>query len=114
MKIAANGIGDSFLEYSLIQANIFARRIVLIHFSLQIKQKVYSIHTYSVHELTQVLVKMYRKMAKSNKFLKVFHFSIHQRFPDTKSSVVREMAVVYIRQKRGKHQFAKLASHDRE
>ena len=40
--------------------------LFLKHFSLQIKQNVYSIGTYSAPEATQILVKMYRKIAKSH------------------------------------------------
>ena len=42
--------------------------LFLIHFSLQIKQNVYSIGTYNSPEATQILVKMYRKIAKSHNF----------------------------------------------
>ena len=84
----------------------------LIHFSLQIKQNVYSIGTHSGPEATQILVKMYRKIAKVT-FLKVFHFSVHQYFPNTKKSVARAKTIEYISQKRGKHQIVKLESHDR-
>ena len=85
--------------------------LFLKHFSLQRNQKVYSIGTYSAPEAIQILVKMYRKIAKVT-FLKVFYFSIHQHFPDTKTSVVRAMDVEYISQKRGSHQIVKLANHD--
>ena len=62
MKIAHSGIGDNFLERSLNQTNISARRIVFQTFSLQIKQNVYLIGTYSAPVATQILVKMYRKI----------------------------------------------------
>ena len=42
--------------------------LFLIHFSLQIKQNVYSIGTYSAPDVTQVIVKMYGKTAKSHIF----------------------------------------------
>ena len=61
LKIASSGIGDNFLEHSLKQANIFARRIVFKHFSLQIKKNVSSIGTYSAPEATQLLVKCIEK-----------------------------------------------------
>ena len=65
---AGSGIGDNFLEYSLKQINIFARRIILIHFSLQIKQNVYSIGTYSAPEATHFIVKMYGKVPERHIF----------------------------------------------
>ena len=37
--------------------------LFLIHFSLQIKQNVYSIGTYSASDVTQIIVKMYGKIA---------------------------------------------------
>ena len=52
---ASSDIGDNFLEYSLKQVNIFERQIVS-HFSLQIKQNVYSIGTYSAPEATKIIV----------------------------------------------------------
>ena len=68
LKIAGSGIGDNFLEYSLKQANIFVRQIVSQTFSLQIEQNVYSVGTYRAPEAAQILVKMYRKIAKSHIF----------------------------------------------
>ena len=62
MKIARSGIGDNYLERSLNQTNIFARRIVFQTFSLQIKQNLYLIGTYSAPEAIQILVRMYRKI----------------------------------------------------
>ena len=43
-------------------------------FSLQIKKNIYSIGTYSAPEATQILVKMYRKIAKSHIFESVSFF----------------------------------------
>ena len=87
--------------------------LFLIHFSLQIKQNVYSIGTYSASDVTQIIVKMYGKSQKVT-FLKVCHFSIHQDFPDKKTSVVRAMVVEYISKKRGWHKVAKLVNRDRK
>ena len=42
--------------------------IFLIHFSLQIKQNVYSIGTYSASDVTQIIAKMYGKLAKCHIF----------------------------------------------
>ena len=42
--------------------------LFLIHFSLQIKQNVYSIGTYSASDMTKIIVKMYGKIAKSHFF----------------------------------------------
>ena len=42
--------------------------LFLIYFSLQIKQNVYSIGTYSASDVTQIIVKMYGKIAKSHIF----------------------------------------------
>ena len=42
--------------------------LFLIHFSLQIKQNVYSIGTYSASDVTQIIVKMYGKIVKSHTF----------------------------------------------
>ena len=74
--------------------------LFLKHCSLQIKQKVYSIGTYNAPEATQILVKMYRKIAKSHIF-ETISFFYSSNFPNTKTSVVRAMAVEYISQKRG-------------
>ena len=83
LKIAGSGIGDNFLEHSLKNKPIYLRDELLFkHCSLQIKQNVYSIGTYSAH---------------------IFHIFIHQNFPDKKTSVVRAMIVEYISQKRGWH-----------
>ena len=73
------------------------------HFSLQIKQNVYSIGTYSGPEGTQILVKMYRKIAKIAKshIFESVSFFYSPNFPDTKTSAVQAMAVEYISQKRG-------------
>ena len=40
----------------------------LIHFSLQIMQNVYSLGTYSASDVSQIIVKMYGKIAKSHIF----------------------------------------------
>ena len=72
----------------------------LIHFSLQIKQNVYSKGTYSFPEATRILVIMYRKIEKSHIFESISFF-VHQHYPDTKTSVVRAMAIEYISQKKG-------------
>ena len=74
MKIAGSGIGDNFLDYSSKQTNIFARRIVSQTFLLQIKQNLYSKGTYSAPDATQILVKMYRKIAKSHIFESISFF----------------------------------------
>ena len=42
--------------------------LFFIHFSLLIKQNVYSIGTYSTSDVTQIIVKMYGKIAKSHIF----------------------------------------------
>ena len=42
--------------------------LFLIHFSLEIKQNLYSTGTYSASDVTQVIVKMYGKIAKSHNF----------------------------------------------
>ena len=75
MKIAGSGIGDNFREHSLKQTNIYLRdELFLKHCSLQIKQNVYSIGTYSAPEATQILEKMYRKIAKSHIFESISFF----------------------------------------
>ena len=94
MKIAGSGIGDKFLETVKNKPIYLRDELFLKHCSLQIKQNVYSIGTYSAPEATQILVKMHRKIAES-------HIFYSQKFPDTKTSVVRAMAVEYIGQKRG-------------
>ena len=48
--------------------------LFLKHFSLQRKQNEYSIGTYSAPEATQILVKMYRKIAKCHIFESVSFF----------------------------------------
>ena len=47
--------------------------LFLIHFSLQIKQNVYSIGTYSASYVTQIIVKMYGKIAKGHIFESMLH-----------------------------------------
>ena len=85
--------------------------LFLMHFSLQIKQNVYSIGTYSASDVTQIIVKCMEKSQKVT-FLKVSHFSIHQHFPDTKTYIVRAMVLEYISKKRGWHKIAKLVNRD--
>ena len=87
--------------------------LFLIHFSLQIKQNVYLIGTYSASDVTQIIVKCMENRKKIT-FLKVCHFSIRQHSPDTKTSVVRVMVVEYISKKRGWHKIAKLVNRDRK
>ena len=87
--------------------------LFLIDFSLQIKQNVYSIGTYSAPDVTQIIVKIYGKSQKVT-FLKVHHFFIYQHFPYTKKSVVPAMVVEYISKKRGWHKIAKLVNHNRK
>ena len=98
MKIGGSGIGDNFLEHSLKQTNIFARRIVSQTLFATNKAKL--IFICSAPEATQILVKMYRKISKSHIFESI-SLSVHQNFPDTKTSIMRALAVEYISQKRG-------------
>ena len=75
MKIAGSVISDNFLEHSLKQTNIFARRIVSqTLFATNKAKNVYSIGTYSAPEATQIQVKVYRKMAKSHIFGSISFF----------------------------------------
>ena len=48
--------------------------LFLKHCSLQIKQNVYSIGTYSASEATQILLKIYRNIAKSHIFESISFF----------------------------------------
>ena len=58
LKIAGSGIGGNFLEHSLNKPIYLRDELFLKHCSLQIKQNVYSIGTYSAPEASQILVKM--------------------------------------------------------
>ena len=59
-------------------------KLFLIHFSLQVKQKVYLIGTYSVSDMTQIIVKMYAKIAKSDNFesMPFLHLSAFSGYKD--------------------------------
>ena len=56
----------------------------LIHFSLQIKQNVYSIGTYSASDVTEIIVNMYGKIATSHIFegMPFLHSSAFSRYKD--------------------------------
>ena len=73
MKNAGSCIGDNFLKHSLKQTYLHDE-LFLKHCSLQIKQNVYSIGTYSAPEATQILVKKFRKIAKSHIFESISFF----------------------------------------
>ena len=87
--------------------------LFLIHFSLQIKQNVYSLGTYSASDVTQIIAKMYGKIAKSHIF-ESMPFLHSSGIPDTKTSVVRAMVEEYISKNRGWHKIAKLVNLDRK
>ena len=87
--------------------------LFLIHFSLQIKQNVYSIGTYSASDVTQIIVKMYEKNRKKSHFFK-YAISPFICISDTKTSVMRAMVVEYISKKKGWHKIAKLVNRDRK
>ena len=55
-----------------------------VHFSLQIKQNVYSIGTYSASDVTQIKIKMYGKIAKSHIFesMPFLHSSLFSGYKD--------------------------------
>ena len=59
-------------------------KLFLIHVSLQIKQNVYSIGHYSASDVTQIIVKMYGKIAKSHIFesMPFLHSSAFSRYKD--------------------------------
>ena len=58
--------------------------LFLIHFSLQVKQNVYEISTCSAFEMTQNIVKMYGKIAKSHIFesMQFLHSSAFSGYKD--------------------------------
>ena len=58
--------------------------LFLIHFSLQIKQNVYSIGTYSASNVTQIIDKMYGNIAKSHIFesMPFLHLSAFSEYKD--------------------------------
>ena len=100
-----------FLNADLNQSLYVRDELFLVHCSLQIKQNVYSIGTYSASDVTQIIVMENRKKVT---FLKVCNFSIRNHFPDTKTSVVRAMVVEYIGKKKSWHKIAKLVNRDRK
>ena len=57
---------------------------IFIHCLLQIKQNIYSIVIFRAPVVTQFIVKVERKLKKKVPFLKVYHFSICQHFPNVK------------------------------
>ena len=58
--------------------------LFLIHFSLQIKHSVYLIGTYSASHVTQIIVKMHGKIAKSQIFesMPFLHSSVFSGYKD--------------------------------
>ena len=72
LKSRGSVIRITFLEYRTKQINIFARRNVFIHYSLQIKLNnyIYFIGIFRDPVVTQFIVKVhvYRKITKSHSF----------------------------------------------
>ena len=89
--------------------------LFLIDFSLQIKQNVYSIGTYSAPDVTQIIVKMFGKFAKRHIFERM-PFLNSLGFFGYKDVCPAVMVVeyMYISKKRGWHKIAKLVNHDRK
>ena len=58
--------------------------LFIIDISLQIKQNIYSIGTYSGPDVTQIIVKMYEKIAKSHIFesMSFLHSSAFSGYKD--------------------------------
>ena len=80
LKSRGNGIRNSFLAYRTKQVINFARRTVFIHFSVQIKQNLYSIGICRSPFVTQCMYsKSMKKNCKKSHFFKVDHFSISQQ-----------------------------------
>ena len=62
--------------------------MIFMHCSLQIKQNIYSIGIFRAPVVTQFIVKVYRKIEKVP-FLKNYHLSMSQHFPNVKVVVVQ-------------------------
>ena len=77
-----------FLNKKLSKPHFLCDEMIFMHSSLQIKQHVYSIGIFHAPVVTQFIVKVYRKIEKVP-FLKVYHFSISQHFPNVNVKVVQ-------------------------
>ena len=65
LKSRGSVIRNNFLEYRTKQATLFARRNDFMHCSPQTKQNIYSIDIVCALVVTQLIVKVKRKIEKS-------------------------------------------------
>ena len=77
-------LGIIFLNTEQNKSTFLRDEMFLIHYSLQIKQIIYSICIFRVPVVAQFIVKVYRKNTYSSIF-KVNHFSINKNFLNVKS-----------------------------
>ena len=77
LKSRGSVIRNNFLEYRTKQTHTLRDKMIFMHFSLQIKQNIYSIAIFRARVVTQFIVKVKRKIEKVP-FLKVYLFSISQ------------------------------------
>ena len=83
-------LGIIFLNTELNKPHFLCDEMIVMHCSLQIKQNIYSISIFRASEVTQFIVKV-KKNRKKDPFLKVYHFSISQHFPNVRMVVVQEV-----------------------
>ena len=63
-KVGIVLLGINFLNTELNKLHFLRDEMILIYCSLQIKQSIYSIGIFRAHEVTQFVVKVYRKTEK--------------------------------------------------
>ena len=81
-------LGIFFLNTALKKLYFLRDKMIFMHCSLQIKQNIYSIGIFRAPVVIYVIVK-YKEKWKIAPFLKVYHFSISQLFPNVKVLVVQ-------------------------
>ena len=80
LKSRGSATRNNFLEYRTSQNFFFARQNVFTHYSLQIKQNIFSIGIFR----DTIYSKSIQKNRKKVQFLKLYHFSSSQHFQDVK------------------------------
>ena len=81
-------LGIIFLYSEPMKTHILRDEMMIMHCWLYIKQNIYSIGFFHAPVVIQYIVKVERKIKKVP-FLKVYHFSISQHFPNVKMVVLQ-------------------------
>ena len=106
-------LGIFFLNKELNRPHVLRDEMIFMHCSLQIKQNIYSIGIFRAPVLTQFTVKV-KKKRKKVPFLKVYHYSFSQYFPNVKAVVVQAVITLYNLIKMSWHQIVNLSNQDRK